>query len=56
MNDKLKECLKPHAVMHSLFGLGLGIFLVALVPALNNALLGFIIMVVAVVVDYMRRS
>lgn len=55
MNKKMKECFAPHAIMHSLFGLGLGITLVSLMPSLNSLLLGLIIMVVAVVWDMMRK-
>lgn len=56
MNEKIKECFKPHVMMHSLFGLGLGIVLVNLVPGLNNLWLGAGAMVAAVVLDSMRKS
>lgn len=55
MNKKMKECFTPHVMTHSLFGLGLGIVLVSLVPSLNNLLLGIIIIAVATVWDYMRK-
>jgi len=55
MNAKMQECFKPHAMMHYLFGLGLGILLVALIPGLNVAWLGLVLMVVAIVVDSMRK-
>ncbi|EKD65076.1 MAG: hypothetical protein ACD_50C00197G0003 [uncultured bacterium] len=55
MDAKLKECFTPHAMLHSLFGLGLGILITALIPALSLAWLGFVIIVVALVADYMRK-
>ncbi len=55
MNKKMKECFTPHAIMHSLFGFGLGIALVSLVPSLNSLWLGIIIIVVATVWDTMRK-
>lgn len=56
MNAKLKACFTPHVAMHSLFGLGLGILLVSLIPFLNNLWLGIGLMVVAVVLDSMRKG
>ena len=53
--DKMSECFAPHAMMHSLFGLGLGMALVALVPSLNSLMLGVAVMVVAMVLDAMRK-
>jgi len=55
MDKKMKECFTPHAMMHSLMGLGLGILLVNFFPALNMAWLGLVVVVVAVVLDYMRK-
>jgi hypothetical protein len=55
MNKKMKECFTPHVMMHSLFGLGLGIFLVSLLPSLASIWLGIGIMAVAFVFDYMRK-
>lgn len=55
MDKKIKECFTPHAMMHSLFGLGLGITAVALIPSLSILWLGIVIMVVAVVADYLRK-
>ena len=56
MNGKMKECFTPHAMMHNLFGIGLGILLVALIPALNNLWLGVGLIAVALVVDSMRKA
>jgi len=56
MNAKIKSCFTPHVLMHSLFGLGLGLLLSALIPSLSNVLLGVIIIVVALGLDMMRKS
>ena len=56
MNAKMKACFTPRVMMHSLFALGLGIVLVNLVPSLNVMWLGIALMVVAVVLDSMRKS
>ncbi len=55
MNAKMKACFTPHTMMHSLFGLGLGILLTALVPGLSMIWLGLVLMVVAVAADMMRK-
>ena len=55
MDKKMKECFTPHVLMHSLFGLGLGLLLVSWFPSLAMAWLGIVLMVVAVVLDYMRK-
>lgn len=56
MNAKMKSCFAPHVLMHSLFGLGLGILLVALIPPLGMAWLGVVLIVVAVALDSMRKG
>lgn len=55
MSGKMKECFTPHAMMHNLMGLGIGILLVALIPSLGNAWLGIALIVVAMVVDSIRK-
>ncbi len=55
-NDKMNSCFTPHVVMHSLFGLGLGLLLVSLFPSLANLWLGVVLMVVAVLADSMRKK
>ena len=54
MDKKIKECMKPHALMHSLAGLGIGLILVSLIPALvdNALMLGLVVLVVAIVGDF----
>lgn len=56
MNAKMKSCMTPHVMMHGLFGLGLGIILVALFPALGMIWLGLVICVIAIVWDMMRKK
>ena len=56
MDAKMRECFKPHSMMHSLFGLGLGIILVSLVPSLGTIWLGLAFAGGALIVDYMRKS
>lgn len=56
MNEKMKFCFTPHVIMHSLFGLGLGILLVSLLPSLRNIWLGVVFMVVATALDTMRKK
>ncbi len=41
--------------MHSLFGLGLGMLLVSLVPSLSVWWYGVAVLVVAVVLDFFRK-
>ena len=56
MNAKMKECFTPHALTHSLTGLGVGLILVSFIPALNNLWIGVAALVVGVVFDMMRKS
>ncbi len=55
MDKKMKECFTPHAMMHSLVGLGLGILAVNFFPALNSVMIGLVVVVVGIVLDYMRK-
>ena len=55
MDKKMKECFQPHVMMHSLVGLGLGVFLVSLVPGLGLWWLGLGLVLLAVVLDMMRK-
>ncbi len=49
----MKECFKPHVVIHSISGLGVGLILVGLIPSLATQalLLGFIVLVGSVVYE-----
>ena len=51
----MNECMKPHPLLHTLTGIGLGLVLVALVPSLvaNALMLGVIVVVVGMVLDMM---
>ncbi len=51
----MKECFTPHAMMHSLFGLGLGLLLAAIFPGLAKVWIGLVLMIVAFALDYMRK-
>lgn len=56
IDKKAKSCFTGHVMMHSLFGLGLGILLVSLFPGLDIAWLGVAFMVIAVALDAMRKK
>ena len=58
MDAKMKSCFTPHSMMHSLVGLGVGLFLAGLIPglAINGVWLGLVIIVVAVFLDYNRKD
>lgn len=54
MNMDLKRCFTTHALLHNLFGIGLGLILVFLIPALGgNLVLGVVVVVVALVADFL---
>ncbi len=55
MDKKFKECMKPHALVHSLAGIGFGLILVSFIPALvaNALMLGVLVVAAAVVGDFM---
>ena len=50
----LKECWKPHPLAHTVFGIGLGVLLVGLFPALGAQALvvGIIVAIAALAYDY----
>jgi hypothetical protein len=51
----MSECMTPHMMMHSLFGMGLGITLCNLFPSLGILWVGLALMVAAWGLDYMRK-
>ena len=53
MDKMMKECMKPHALAHSLTGFGVALILVALWPSLAQMglWLGVVLLVVGVVWD-----
>lgn len=54
--SKMQDCMSPHVIMHSLFGLGLGITLVTIFPSLSVLWLGLALMVAAWGLDYIRKA
>lgn len=56
MNKKMKECFTPHVATHSLFGLGLGLLLSVIFPSLQSVTIALGVMVVAVVLDAVRKN
>ena len=50
----LKSCFTPHTLTHNVFGIGLGLLLIGLFPALGAQALvvGMIIAVAALAYDY----
>ncbi len=56
MEEKIKSCFTPHVMMHSLFGLGLGLLLSTIVPSLSNVWFGVGLVVVALVLDIIRKE
>ena len=56
MNSKMKACFSPHVLMHSLFGLGLGLIVAALVPGLASLWIGVVLCVVAFALDAMKKN
>lgn len=58
MNFDMKACTQPHALLHTLTGVGLGLVLVALVPSLvtNALMLGVVVVVVGIVGDMMVKK
>ena len=53
--NKIKSCFSPHVLMHSLFGLGLGILLASTISAAANAWLGVVLIIVSITLDSMRK-
>lgn len=49
----MKECMKPHALLHSLGGLGLGLAVAALWPDIATVTVGVIVFAVAMVGEFM---
>lgn len=55
MDKKFKECMKPHYIAHSISGLGVGLILVGIFPALSGAtaiVLGVVAFIAGAVYDY----
>ncbi len=51
-----KECFKPHVIMHSLLGLGIGFILASFIPALSTSTglwIGIILVIIAIISEFM---
>lgn len=55
MNKKMRECFTPHAMIHSLTGVGIGIIAANLIPILNSLMVGLIVLVIGIIWDMMRK-
>jgi hypothetical protein len=53
-----RECLKPHLLLHSVAGIGLGLLLVGLVPdlAAKGLMLGIILLVVGMGGEFLTKK
>lgn len=56
MNAKMKSCFTPHVMMHSLFGVGIGLIIADLWSSTAKWWIGVIILVVATILDMMRKA
>ena len=57
MNKMMKECMKPHALAHSVAGAGLALLVLHFVPSLMTYALwgGIVLLVVGVAWDFMSN-
>lgn len=55
MDKMMKKCMEPHALLHTLTGIGLGMVILALMPSLmaNALMYGVGVVVVGVVGEFM---
>lgn len=53
----MKRCMEPHALLHTLTGIGLGMIILALVPSLtaNAMMYGLVAVVVGIVGEFMIK-
>lgn len=58
MEKMMKECAKPHQLLHLVSGAGLGLVLVGVVPSLaaNALTLGVVLIVVGVAAEFMMKK
>lgn len=54
----MKECLRPHPLLHSTAGLGIGLLLAGLVPGLasSGVILGILLIVVGVGGEFVMKK
>lgn len=57
MDQKMKECLKPHALLHMVTGVGVGLVLAGLSPSVYGSAvtLGIILVGVGIVGEFVRK-
>lgn len=58
MESMMKECMKPHPLLHTLSGIGLGMLLVALFGISSNTamILGVILLVAGVLGEFLTKK
>jgi hypothetical protein len=58
MDQKMKECLKPHVLLHTVMGVGVGLVLAGLVPAVYGmaVTVGVVLVLVGLVGEFLRKS
>lgn len=55
MDKMMKDCMTPHAIYHTIIGIGLGIILVSLVPSVGGLVIGVVVVVVGGALDMMMK-
>ncbi|MBI2616675.1 hypothetical protein HYW55_00915 [Candidatus Gottesmanbacteria bacterium] len=53
MDKMMQECFKPHPLLHTLGGVGLGLIVAALWPDLATVTVGVVVFAVAIVGEFM---
>ena len=58
LDKMMKECMKPHALLHLVTGAGLGMLLTTwfTAVAVNAAMWGWVLLLVGIVGDYLVQS
>jgi hypothetical protein len=57
MNQKMKECMTPHALLHTLTGIGVGLILAGLSPGIYGmaVTLGVVLTGLGIVGEFFRK-
>lgn len=58
MDKMMKECMKPHALLHSVAGVGLGVLLTGFLPSLaaNAVMIGLVLIIVGVGGEFLMKK
>ena len=58
MEKMMKECMKPHPLLHSLAGIGLGMIILSLVPTLtaNAMMIGIVLVILGIGGEFMMKK